>query len=425
MSEDASVWGVASRLARRWAEQMERRGEAEPEKVAEAAVATAPVVWLIGKVQSGKSSIVEAITGSTDAEVGTGFRPCTRTARVFDFPPEAPVIRFLDTRGLGETGYAPDEDLAFAESSAHLLLLVMRALDHQQEEVLSAVATVRRRRPAWPIVVAQTCLHDGYRTGEGHLLPYPFASGSGEPTDSRVPETLARSLAHQRQTVLARIGGTGPVLFAPVDLTRADDGFDPRHYGLDALLAAIAEAAPASIAATLDQLASTAADRIVARDNPLILGHAAAAAAADLVPVAGAVAVPGVQAKLLHALALRHGVEWDRRAMAEFGACLGAGVLSRLAAQFGIRQLVKLVPVYGQSVGAAAAAATSFATTYALGRAALEFLKRRKRGESDPDAVAAAYRESLAKAFGMARERGLGAGAPGPGGGENGGHGRG
>ena len=34
------------------------------------------------------------------------------------------------------------------------------------------------------------------------------------------------------------------------------------------------------------------------------------------------------------------------------------------------RQLVKLIPVYGQTAGAAAAAAASFAATYALGKAA-------------------------------------------------------
>ncbi|MEZ5853824.1 MAG: hypothetical protein R3D67_03410 [Hyphomicrobiaceae bacterium] len=55
------------------------------------------------------------------------------------------------------------------------------------------------------------------------------------------------------------------------------------------------------------------------------------------------------------------------------------GSPTRLAARFGIRQLVKLVPVYGQTVGAAAAAASSFATTCALGWAGLEFLRRRQR----------------------------------------------
>jgi uncharacterized protein (DUF697 family) len=205
------------------------------------------------------------------------------------------------------------------------------------------------------------------------------------------------------------IAGTGPILFVPIDFTRADDGFEPRLYGLEALLAAVVDAAPRSIGSMVSEMRASTRERVARRANPLILGHAAAAAAADAVPIAGAVAVPGVQARLLHALARQRGVAWDRRALTEFGGCLGVSILTRLAAGFGIRQLVKLVPVYGQTVGSAAAAATSFATTYALGRAALVFLSRREHGEHDPEAVARAYREALEKAFGMARERGFGA----------------
>ncbi len=75
--------------------------------IADKARQFAPVVWLVGKVQSGKSSIIRSLTQSTEAEIGQGFRACTRTARVFDFPGQAPIIRFLDTRGLGEVAYDP------------------------------------------------------------------------------------------------------------------------------------------------------------------------------------------------------------------------------------------------------------------------------------------------------------------------------
>src|ERR1700755_269500 len=70
------------------------------EKVADLASQTAPVVWLLGKVPSGKSSIAGALTGAASAEIGEGYKACTRTAALFDFPADAPVIRFLDTRGL-------------------------------------------------------------------------------------------------------------------------------------------------------------------------------------------------------------------------------------------------------------------------------------------------------------------------------------
>jgi uncharacterized protein (DUF697 family) len=408
MSTAAS--GILRKLADTWARMVERPDTGmAAETVQQRAIGGAPVIWLVGKVQSGKSSIVAAVTGAPEAEVGSGFKACTRTARVFDFPAEAPVIRFMDTRGLGEAGYVPDEDMAIAEAQAHLLLVVMRALDPQQADIVAAVAEVRRRRPDWPVVVAQTCLHDGYAAGADHIVPYPFtvAAKGGATLPDGVPEALARSLLHQRR-LFDGVGGKGPIVFVPIDFTKPGDGYNPAIYGLDALMTEIGQAAPAAVSATIREIRAATADRHARRAHPTILGHAAAAAAADAVPVAGVAVVPGVQARMLHELAKQQGVAWDRRALVEFGGCLGAGVLTRLVAGFGIRQLTKLVPVYGQTVGAAAAAATSFATTYALGKAALVFLERRRSGGSDPAEVAAAYGKALEEAFTLARARGVG-----------------
>jgi uncharacterized protein (DUF697 family) len=135
--------------------------------------------------------------------------------------------------------------------------------------------------------------------------------------------------------------------------------------------------------------------------HPHIVGYATAAAAADAVPIAGAVAVPAVQSKMLHSLALIYGVEWNRQALGEFAACLGVGALSRLVAGFGLRELAKLIPVYGQTAGAAAAAATSFATTFAIGKAACYFLAQHRRGASDAQGVAKAYSAALSDAFSL------------------------
>jgi uncharacterized protein (DUF697 family) len=356
--------------------------------IAEKAAASAPVVWLIGKVQSGKSSIVRTLTGATAAEVGSGFKACTKTAMVFDFPTEAPVIRFLDTRGLGEAAYDASEDIAFGEGQAHLILAVMRVLDPEQGAVLAAITAARRRHPGWPVVVAQTCLHEAYKPGGGHVLPYPFAGDLAGLSARDIPADLVRSLKHQR-TLFEDLPGDGPVSFVAIDFTLAGDGLPPADYGRAALVSALEAAAPAGLPA----------DAREQQSEPHIMGYAAAAAAADIVPLAGAVAVPAIQAKMLHSLALIHAVQWDRQVLAEFSACLGAGTATRIAASLGLRQLAKLIPVYGQTVGAAAAAATSFATTVALGKAAVYFLKRRRVGVSDPDGVASAYREALAEAF--------------------------
>jgi uncharacterized protein (DUF697 family) len=115
---------------------------------------------------------------------------------------------------------------------------------------------------------------------------------------------------------------------------------------------------------------------------------------------------------MLRQLAKLYGVRWDRQAYAEFAGALGAGTLVRAASTFGVRQLVKLIPVYGQTAGAAAAAAASFAATYAMGRAASYFLGRRRQGREAQE-VASVYRQALQEAFGLARKRDIGPAATG------------
>jgi uncharacterized protein (DUF697 family) len=396
-----SLTRLGSALSQRSAE----RGEEEA--IAANARAWAPLVWLLGKVQSGKTSIVRTITGSTDAEIGDGYKSCTRTARIFDFPPEAAVVRFLDTRGLGEVAYDPAEDIAFCEGQAHLVVLVMKALDQEQSAVLKAITDVRGRHPDWPVVVAQTSLHEGYQPGRGHLDPYPFdENGIYTRPSNGLPADLLRSLAHQR-ALFSNVPGRAAVMFVPVDFTHASDGLAPENYGFEAFMAALMRAAPAALAGSLGELADAANESRAGRAHPYILGCSAAAAAADLVPVAGAVAVPGVQATMLRRLAQIYGAEWDRRTLSEFAGALGAGVIVRLLSAFGIRELAKLIPVYGQTAGAAAAAATSFATTYALGKAVCYYLGRRQSGSIDAAAVQKVYAEALADAFTLAKRRNI------------------
>lgn len=376
------------------------RDPATDAEIASKAAGAAPVVWLLGKVQSGKSSIVRALTGATEAEIGSGFKACTATARIYEHPADAPVIRFLDTRGLGEAAYDHQADIAVAEAEAQLLLVVIKATDAAQDAVLDVVSAVRARKPDWPIVVAQTCLHEAYRHGAGHVLPYPF-DGDGRPT-VELPGDLSRMLAWQREQ-FARLPGRGAVAFVPLDFTHDDDGLAPSLYGIDALHAALVRIAPDAVVAAV--AAGDAAGDVMRRAGQHILGYAMAAGAADAFPVAGAVAVPAIQGKMLHSLADIHGVAWDRRMVGELAGALGAGVLTRMATTFGARQLAKLIPVYGQTAGAAAAAAMSFATTYALGKAAQVYLERRRGGGEGTSGVKEAYEDALRGAFKIGAER--------------------
>jgi uncharacterized protein (DUF697 family) len=135
-----------------------------------------------------------------------------------------------------------------------------------------------------------------------------------------------------------------------------------------------------------------------------VQGYALAAGAIDLVPLAGAVAVPVVQGKALHTLGRLYGVAWSRRTLTEFSASLGVGTLLHQGGLFGLRQLVKLIPGFGQVAGAAAASALSFAVTYGLGHAAILYLSYRQRGETpERAAVAEEFRRAMREAARLAK----------------------
>lgn len=356
-----------------------------------------PVLWLLGKVQSGKTSIIHAITRHPEAEIGAGFKPCTRHAQLFDFPPELPLVRFIDTRGLGEVGYAPEQDLVAQEHQADALIVVARAMDPQQDEVFAQVERIRKRRPNWPLVLVQTRLHDGYPDDRDH-------PGYAELQRDTELADLQRALMTQAARLKA-VPGSGPVHAVAVDLTRPEDGFTNPDYGLEALLAVLDQVLDAAQSEQLRSLQLTDADARLQQLHPHLVGYATAAGLSDLIPLAGFVTVPTVQGKMLHSIGRIYGRDWDKRSLAEFGTSLGSGTLVGIGASFAARQLGKLVPVYGQSVGAVAAGTASAAVTYALGRAACYYLNQSAQGKPDPTGVANAYRGSLQEAYRMFHHR--------------------
>ncbi len=308
------------------------------------------------------------------------FAPARERRACSTFPTRRPIIRFLDTRGLGEAGYDPGADIAFCEGRAHLILAVVKALDIEQQRA------ARRHPPgtAAPPGLAGRRRADeparGLSAGSGHLLPYPFTDAA---YGDALPEAAGEVRSTYQRTQFKTLPGSGALSFVPIDFTQPGDGFEPADYGREALVER-ADRRGAGRRCTRPRRASrrNRRGRGPRKADAHILGFAVAAGASDAVPVAGAIAVPMVQAAMLRQLAKLHGMQWDRRAYAEFLGALGAGTLVRTASTFGIRQLVKLVPGYGQTVGAAAAAAASFAATYAMGKAATYFLARRQQGRA-------------------------------------------
>jgi len=332
--------------------------------------AMVPVIWLVGKTASGKTSIVQALTGDDKAHIGNGFEPCTSTAQFYDHPNDAPVMRFLDTRGLGEPHYNPTEDLEQCQQVSHVALIIPRVDDPNQQVVVDALKQLVKLTSNTPILHIHSALH------------------------TLNDDDLARAIKHNRNQIASALGFETPQVH--IDFTQPEDGFDDPYVGLDSLQSALVELIPKLAQVMSNEHVSDDESRLFSVNRKQVLGYAGAAAATDVVPAVGLVAVPSIQGKLLHTLAGSYGLTWDKKLITEFVAALGSGFLYRYVVSLLIRQLGKFVPVYGQSAGAAAAASISFASTYALGRAAcLYFYKRSTDQSVDPDLL----REAFTQAF--------------------------
>jgi uncharacterized protein (DUF697 family) len=327
----------------------------------------APVFWLLGKTQSGKTSLVKFLTGAEAAEIGRGFRPCTPFSREYVFPtPEAPLIRFLDTRGLGEPGYDPSEEIKRFESQAHLVLVVVKAMDHAQEPLLKFLQAIRYGRRSRPVVVAPTCLHEAYP--QQQHPPYPFSDawirGETETAPANKPDMagdLYRSLDAQRR----RFHGLADA-FVPVDLTRPEEGFHEPNYGGDRLKQVLLDLLPEVYRQTLLNLeeAKRGLQELYAGHAlPYITGYSTLAASAGAFPIpwVDLLVLPAIQTQMIYHLARLYGQPLDGPRFLELAGTLGVGMAVRQA----IRETMKLIPYVGSVAGGALAGAS----TFALGKA--------------------------------------------------------
>jgi uncharacterized protein (DUF697 family)/predicted GTPase len=381
--------------------------EADPEEVCKRAQSIAPVVWLLGKTGAGKTAIVAALTGDPRAEIGEGFESCTRTAAFYDVPPEAPLLRFLDTRGLGETDYDPAEDIAWCEGQSHLLLIVMQVADPAQDTVLRVLREARRRHPDWPVIVAQTGLHRLYPAGVGHPKQYPFVGGSEDATHALAPHALRQALAHQRR-LFDGVPGRPP-RFVPIDFTVPEDGFQPEDFGLEMFWRALQEAGPEAFEALHLARADAQSDRVRARARPLIYGYGAAAAGAGAVPIpmVGVSGLAGILAVMLRALGIRYAVAWTPGTFAQFSAAIGGGALAWWGLRYGFREILKLIPMVGAVAAGALNAAAAFGVTVGMGEAACVWLAYQRRGLTAPDnEVRRAFADGLSAGLRRAKSRG-------------------
>lgn len=330
-----------------------------------------PVFWLLGKTQSGKTSLIRALTGDSRAQIGNGMQPCTRSAFVYDFPDsDNSILKFLDTRGLGEIDYDPQADIELFQEQTQVVIVVVKAMDHAQHAVVAALRKIMKSRPHWPVIVVQTALHEGYPDQAfEHIQPYPY---HGEYWPAAVPEELRRSLLSQRELFKGI-----KAQFVAVDFTLPEDQYPPANYGLEAFWQCLEAALPHGMAGLLHQMRDLRQELFGIYQSaamPHVMAYTLLSAGAGAIPLP-LVDVPLVtllQMKMLHTLASIYGYPLNNEHLSEISGALGISFLTN----WGRRELVKLVPVFGAPISALLTAAT----TFALGKTLIVYFQSRRDG---------------------------------------------
>jgi uncharacterized protein (DUF697 family) len=240
--------------------------------------------------------------------------------------------------------------------------------------------------------------------GMSHPIPYPYTGGSEDETQASLPHALRQALAYQRR-LFDDLRGPRP-RFVAIDFTVPEDMLPPGDYGLQVLSQVLSEAFPVAFQTLARARADLESDRIRAKARPMIYGCGTAAAGAGAVPVPiiGVGGLAGVVATMLRTLAKRYQVEWTPRTFGQFSSAVGGGALAGLLVRYGLREMLKLVPVMGSIAAGALNAAAGFAVTVAIGEAACVWLAYERRGLSAPnEEVRRAFADGLAQALRQAK----------------------
>lgn len=326
-----------------------------------------PSIWLLGKTGAGKSTLIHTLTGNEDVLIGNGYMPCTQNSSEFPFPKEKPIVKFLDTRGLSEANYEPDQDIAALSEQSNQIVLLMRMDEQCHTEVLSNLKKI------------QKCA-DGKALSSNLVVVYSHA----ESVTIEERENIAKLFDEQ-----VKKHWKGEYSRVVVDFHAG--------IGVEDLKDLLSEKMPLVMEAMVG-VDGDVDDFVYSKLKQDILWYAASAGAIDAIPVAGAVSVPVIQGKMLYDIASKIGIEWNNRELMEFSSALGSSIAAQFGFSFIARQAAKVIPVYGQTAGAAVSATIGFASTFALGKAACYYMQCKKKGEPiDKDSLRTMFRDALSQ----------------------------
>ena len=350
--------------------------------------------WLIGKPQSGKSSIVRGLTGVSADIIGQGFRPHTQHTQRYAYPSaDLPLLLFTDTVGLGDVErdvasiiQELQDDLAQQARGARILLITVKINDFAVDSLHQILKQLRSQYPTIPVVLIVTCLHELYASDEEHS-PYP-------PTQTAVQRAfgeLKRNFDGLYDSAVM------------IDFTLEEDGYQPVFYGLDALLSVLSEQLPEAESNAIYQLLDQTDDattqlgaiyRDVARRYISAFSVIAATLAAVPLPFATMPAITALQVSMIVALGQLYGQRLSFSQAGGVASTIAGGFLAQAVG----RESIKLVPGFGSVIAASWAAAY----TWALGEGACVYFGDLMGGKKpDPERIQLAMKE----AFQDAKER--------------------
>ena len=329
-----------------------------------------PTIWVLGKTGAGKSSLISLLTGAPDIGIGNGYEPCTTHAELYGFPQEAPVLQFLDTRGIGESDYDPAPEIAAHTGASAAILAVARLDDPAQGELSNAIRAVRRSRPGRRIIIVHSragAIADQARRDEARVA-----------NQRAVEQAAGHRLPH------AVIDTRNPL---------------PDHA--DRILQLLGEELPLVAFLVAGHADGTTEGAEFAAIRASVSRYSLRAGLAALIPVAGPVSTIPIQGSMLAELARHYEVELNRKLLTSLASLLGMAFLGRALAS----QVVAIVPAFGQTAGAVVNGAAAFATTFALGRATGYYLFHLKAGKQpDRKEIRKIYRDALRHARRAFRE---------------------
>jgi uncharacterized protein (DUF697 family)/predicted GTPase len=350
---------------------------------------------LVGKPQSGKSSIVRGLTGVSAEIVGQGFRPHTQHTERYAYPSsDLPLLIFTDTVGLGEVSQNAEEivneligELQQPNRRAKILILTVKITDFATDTLKQIARKLRRQYPDIPCLLAVTCLHELYPSTTTDHPDYPPNF-----------DDVTRAYGAIRENF-----GDLCDRAAAIDFTLEEDGYNPVFYGLEAFRNALADLLPEAEARAIYQLLDEREDaerqlgslyRDVGRRYILSFSIAAATLAAVPLPFATMPVLTALQVSMVGVLGKLYG---QTLSPSQAGGVVSA-IAGGFVAQAVGRELVKFVPGLGSAIAASWAAAY----TWALGEGACVYFGDLMGGKKpDPDRIQAVMQE----AFESAKER--------------------